>query len=55
MNEINLDKLCYYCYGCNQLEQEEFNGIRKCDNFEPVIFNWQSEYLKGLKNNAKSE
>lgn len=48
MKQIELDKLCYYCYGCNKLEQEEFIGARQCKDFVPVIANWQSEYWKAL-------
>lgn len=49
MKQIELDKLCLYCYGCNKLEQEEFIGVRSCNGFIPVIPKWQSEYLKGLR------
>lgn len=33
MKEIDQDKLCRTCIGCNRLEQENFNGVYRCNNY----------------------
>ena len=33
MKEIDKDKLCSTCLGCCRLEQEEFNGVYRCNNY----------------------
>lgn len=44
MKQIKNDKLCKTCYGCNRLEQEEFNGVYRCNN-----------YIKGLSYEKKMD
>lgn len=33
MKQIEEDKKCYTCLGCNRLELEDFNGIYRCNNY----------------------
>ena len=42
MKQIEQDKLCYTCYGCGRLEQDNFNGVYRCDN-----------YIKGVRYDEK--
>ena len=42
MKQIEPDKLCYTCYGCGRLEQDNFNGVYRCDN-----------YVKGVRYDEK--
>lgn len=44
MKQIDKDKKCYSCLGCNKLEQENFNGIYRCEN-----------YMRGKSNDEKEE
>lgn len=30
MKQIDNKKLCFYCLGCNKLEDENFNGVMRC-------------------------
>lgn len=53
MNQISKDKLCYYCLGCNLIEQIE--GVRNCDRFVPYKQEWQKEYYKNLKENTNAK
>jgi len=49
MTQIEKDKLCHYCMGCNKEEMELFEGTRNCKNFTPAIENWQELMIKELK------
>ncbi|MGN1269371.1 MAG: hypothetical protein ACI4UU_00655 [Clostridia bacterium] len=49
MKQIKKDTVCYYCYGCNKLEQETFEGVRNCKNFISAIENWQGKLREELK------
>lgn len=33
MKQLDQDKLCKRCAGCNRLLLEEFNGVYRCENF----------------------
>lgn len=33
MKQIDEDKICFTCLGCNRLELEEFNGVYRCNNY----------------------
>lgn len=33
MKQIDKDKLCYKCLGCNRLELEEFKGVYRCASY----------------------
>lgn len=33
MQQIEDNKLCIYCLGCNKLEDEHFEGVMNCKNF----------------------
>lgn len=39
MKEIDQDKLCKTCTGCNRLEDENFNGVYRCNNYAKDINN----------------
>lgn len=42
--------LCKYCVGdCMRLELENFEGIYRCNGFEPRKKNWYSEYKEDLR------
>ena len=49
MKQLGKDVICFYCYGCNKLELENFNGIRNCKGFYPAYKNWEEKYYKALK------
>lgn len=49
---ISKDKLCYYCYGCNKMELEYFNGTRNCRNFTSVTEEWEKQWREELKKNG---
>jgi len=53
MKQIEKDRLCAWCNGCNKLEIEEFEGVRNCANFAPCFENWQDEYRKALLKEKK--
>lgn len=54
MAELDNDKICKYCLGCNKLEDYNFKGIRSCKNFAPGYKNWRNMYEKNLQKNLKS-
>ena len=33
MKEIDKDKMCKTCIGCNREELENFYGVYRCDNY----------------------
>lgn len=39
MKEIDQDKLCKTCIGCNREELKEFNGVYRCKNYIKDINN----------------
>lgn len=50
MKQIDNKKLCYYCLGCNQLENENFTGVMRCKFFIPGEADWQEKWKEALKN-----
>lgn len=53
MEQIDNKKICYYCLGCNQLENEDFIGVMRCKGFIPGIDNWQEKWKEQMKNGYK--
>ena len=49
MQQISKDMICKYCFGCNKLELESFNGTRNCRRFIPAFTDWRSAYDKAIK------
>jgi len=49
MKQIEKDKLCVYCFGCNRLEQEQFEGVRNCKNFIGAIADWENKLREELR------
>ncbi len=49
MEQISNKKLCFYCLGCNKLEDENFDGVMRCENFVQSRQNWQEEWKKNLE------
>lgn len=49
MKQIEKDKLCYYCFSCTKLEQEQFGGVRNCKGFIPAVEGWQEKINQELK------
>ena len=49
MRQISNKKICFYCLGCNKLEDEEFEGLMRCENIIPSKRNWQDEWKKNLE------
>lgn len=33
--------ICKYCVGCLRLEDENFESVYRCNNFEPTNENWR--------------
>lgn len=52
MKELENDKICKYCFGCEKLANENFKGVRSCINF--IQARDMSEYYLSLKE-AKDE
>lgn len=49
MKQLKKDTVCYYCLGCNRLEDENFNGVRNCKNMIQGITNWQEKIREEMK------
>ena len=49
MQQISKDMICKYCFGCNKLELESFNGTRNCRRFIPAFTDWRNAYDKAIK------
>ena len=47
--QLEKDKLCYYCLGCNKLEINNFAGVNRCENFETGMDKWQEKWREELK------
>lgn len=47
--DLEKNKLCYYCLGCNRLEIKNFVGVKRCNNFEAGMDNWQEKWREELK------
>ena len=50
MKQIDNKKLCKYCLGCCKLEDENFDGVMRCEGFIPGINNWQEKWKEQMKN-----
>ena len=53
MKQISNKKICFYCLGCNKLEDEEFGGVARCENFMPSKQNWQEEWKENLESEGE--
>lgn len=53
MKQIDNKKLCFYCLGCNKLEDENFNGVMRCNGFMPDRAIWQEKWKEQMKNGNK--
>ena len=49
MKQLKADTICYYCYGCERLSDEQFNGARNCKGFMPAVEKWQEMMREELK------
>lgn len=49
MKQIEKNKLCYYCLGCQMQETEEFKLIMRCENFRADRENWQEKLREEMK------
>ena len=49
MKQLKDNTACKYCYGCNKLELEDFNGVKYCKGFLPAYIDWHKRYYKALK------
>lgn len=55
MKQLENNNVCKYCFGCNKLEDENFEGIKNCKNFVPAVKDWYEEYIKSFKEEKKDE
>lgn len=46
MKQIDKDRKCYSCLGCNRLEQEEFKGVYRCENYMKGRNEYEEESIK---------
>ena len=53
MKQIDNKKLCKFCLGCNQLENENFSGVMRCKYFVAGVADWQGKWKEALKNGDK--
>ena len=53
MKQIDNKKLCFYCLGCNKLENENFNGVMRCKGFIAGMADWQEKWKEQMKNGNK--
>ena len=49
MKQLEKDKICYYCRGCNKLEDEKFAGVIKCKYFVTGRDTWYKDYITAIK------
>ena len=49
MKQIDKKYLCYYCLGCNRLEDKNFEGVMNCKNFIQGYENWAEMRREELK------
>jgi hypothetical protein len=49
MKKIDKRYLCYYCLGCNRLEDEKFIGVMNCKYFVAGYENWSEMRREELK------
>ena len=53
MKQIYNKKLCYYCLGCNKLEDENFNGVMLCKGFIAGMAKKKKKWKEQMKNGNK--
>lgn len=53
MKQLKKNTVCYYCYGCNKLLLDNFDGVKHCNGFKPAYSNWQEKYYKELREEKK--
>ena len=53
MKQLEENTICRYCFGCNKLLLEEFNGVKHCNGFISGYSDWQERYYKALKEEKK--
>ena len=46
MKQIEQDKLCYTCLGCNKLEDETFEGFYRCEHYIKGVIEDEKESTK---------
>ena len=46
--ELEKNKICYFCLGCEKLAYEQFKGVNNCKNFIPGMENWYEKYRVGF-------
>ena len=49
MEQLKKDKVCFYCYGCNKLEIDQFKGVSRCKYFVSAIVDYQEKIREELK------
>ena len=49
MKQIEKDKLCFYCLGCQAEAQEEFKPVMRCKNFVADRPDWREKLEKELR------
>lgn len=49
MKQIDNKKLCFYCLGCNKLEEKNFDGIMRCKSFMAGYEDWQERWKEALR------
>lgn len=53
MKQIDDKKLCHWCMGCMNLEDENFIGVMRCNNFMAGQADWEGRWKEVLKNGNK--
>lgn len=51
MKQLEDNKICKYCYGCNRLEVQDFEGVISCKYF--VQATELDKYYKKLREDKK--
>jgi hypothetical protein len=51
MKQLEDKKLCKLCIGCNKLEDENFDGVMRCEGFIPGYEYWKEKYIKNIREN----
>ena len=48
MEQLKNNNLCGFCFGCNALEDKEFQPKIRCKNFIPGVENWHEKYREAI-------
>ena len=51
MKQLEDNKICKYCYGCNKLEEQDFEGVSSCKYF--IQATELDNYYKTLRKDKK--